>query len=432
MPAQYEVRITPLILGSPGGLETDGSMNHIEEADTTVAPVFLDDGFEVNIAINDVVTASVTIPIDEAVVADLEPFEFAVRIAYKRPAATDFEALLYGPANVITDYAAGTVTLVVQDPSIRCQHHYLRRGDALLNLSDDKGEVAAWYSSIDTIIDAARNTQEQQDRNVPALAFTTWYYGEDAVTEPPLVTFERGQEVWDLVQQVYRSVTGPDAYSAPVDAWTFPLYRYAEIGLYDPPTNPASPATGELGRNLDPADPDAPAAGEVIFEYGRGIDNLIGLVETPDRPTTHAHVLSEDAKYRRSAASVDGSARAGVWVDWIATSFTISGGDTDPLRAVADARIKSHAFAPKHFTCTLRPDDAQPYHYGHPFFTGDTVGDFAIGDYVRVRAARGQRSFSTLARVTAVKFGMQDGLPVLDVQMVPAVPGSPDDDPQGD
>lgn len=431
MPAEYEVRITPLLLGVPGDLETAGNITTIaNEAATTLVPLLGHDGtVEVNIALNEPLTGRVVIPIDEPVVAGLEPWAQAVRIAYKRPGATSPEALIYGPCNVITDYGAGTVTLEVQDPSFRCQHHYVRRGDEALNLDDDRGALPAEANSIGAIIDAARNTQEQQDRDVPALALDVFNYGSSG--GGPMLEYERGQEVWDLCQRIITSDTGPDMLLAPLYAWSYPFYSYAEMGLYDRMTDPESPGSSEMGRNLDPADPDAPTTGEVIFDYGLGLDNLVGLVETPGRPTTHVHVLDADRKYRVTSADADSSAEVGVFVDWIATDAKVVGGDTSFLQAVADARIKGWGRPPKHFTCTLRPDDAQPYHYGHAFFAVDTPGDFQIGDFVRVRASRGYRSFSTLARVVSVAFRLQSGLPVLEVGMIPAVGGSPGEDPQG-
>lgn len=434
MPASYEVRITPLLKGVPTLLEDApfGITTIDSEADTTLVPQFLDDGFEVNIAINEPVTARVVVPIDEPVVAGLEPFAQAVRIAYLRPGNTVAEALIYGPCNVITDFAAGTVTLEVYDPAIRCQHHYVRRGDFVLNLSNETGTVASSASSVETVIDAARNTQEQQDRHVPALALTAFVYG-DGVPDAPLIQFERGQEVWDLVQQILRSTTGPDLYAAPLDAWEYPLTGYSELGLFDGMTDPTSPASGELGRNLDPADPDAPVAGEVVFDFGLVNDNLIALTESPGIAVTHCHVVDANRKFRKSAADAASSADIGVWVRWIATDYNVVGGDTAPLQALADAVVDAYGNPPKFFTCTLRPDDAQQFHYGHKYFNLDTPGQFQIGDFVRVRATSpaGYRSFSVLARITAVKFAMQNGLPQVDLTMIPAIPGAAGEDPQG-
>lgn len=429
MPAEYEVRITPLLLGVPGLLETDaGGITEIDEGDTILVTQYLDDGFEVNVAINEPLTGQIVIPIDEPVVADLEPFEQALWIGYKRPGNTLAEGLIYGPCNVITDYEAGTVTLTVQDPSQRCQHHYVRRGDPILDLTAETGTLRANGQSVDQIIDAARNIDSQQDRNVPALAFSAWEYG-DGVPGAPFFQFERGQECWDLIAtQILKSDTGPDAYSAPVDSWAFPFTEYSELGLYDRMTDPAAPAVGELGRNLDPADPNTPETGKVLFELGYALDNLVGLVESPVRPATHWHVVDADRKYRVTTADAASSARCGVWVNWVATDFNVVGGDTSVLQAVADAGVKAYGSPPKHFTVTPRPDDVLQYHYGHQFWPLETPGDYQIGDFVRVRAQRGYRSFSTLARITAAKFSIVNGLAQVDLRMIPAVPGSVDEE----
>jgi hypothetical protein len=439
MPAAYEIRITPLLLGVPDLLETDDfGITVVEEADVTIVTQFLD--VEVNIAINEPLTGRVVLPMEAPAngdstvaqpwIADLRPFQQACWIGYKRPGNTVAEGLIYGPCNVTEDFAAGTVTLDVYDPVIRCQHHYVRRGDAALNLTNETGTVASSQSSIETIIDAARNTQEQQDRNVPALALTTGMFG-DGVPDAPLVQFERGQEVWDLCQQIIRSTTGPDLYSAPTDAWEYPLAWYSELGLYDGMTDPTAPGVNELGRNLDPADPDAPAAGEVVFDYGEINDNLIALNVEPGIAVTHCHVVDADRKYRNSAADAASSALIGVWVRWIATDSKVVGGDTSPLQALADATVDAYGTPPKFFTCTLRPDDAQPFHYGHRYWAVETPGAFQIGDFVRARANRGYRSFSVLARITAAKFSLANGLPQVDLSMIPAIPGAAGEDPQG-
>ena len=80
------------------------------------------------------------------------------------------------------------------------------------------------------------------------------------------------------------------------------------------------------------------------------------------------------------------------------------GWQIDP-RVAKSAQILKECYGnpPKFFTCTLRPDDAQPFHYGHALFDADTPGDFQIGDFVRVRATSplGYRGFTVLARITA-------------------------------
>ena len=335
------------------------------------------------------------------------------------------------------------MTLEAQDPSLRLQHHYVRRGDAVLNIDKNRGFIDVDPNGVTGVVQAAQNTQEQQDREVPVLGLRVdWQV--DFPLDPLILEVERGQECWDLIQQVARSATGPDIDIRP--HWTFPVDRqYADCDLYLPPTDPDAPAVGELGRNLDPTDPDAPAAGDVVFDLGLGLDNLVELTETPGRPTTHVHVLDSPGVYRVTAADADSSAAVGVFVDWVGVDFTIprstpsTPADTNPLLERANAHIRAYGKPVKHFTCTLRPDDVQTRHYGHPRWAAevpgsDPGGTWYLGDYVRIRGLRGQRSFSTLARIVGVTFKQEgsNGLPQLDVRMIPAIGGSPGEDPQED
>jgi hypothetical protein len=443
----YEVRITPLMLGVPEQADFDNNPlagTVIAEEDTVLVEQFSD--LEVNHELNEFRTGSVTLSIHDPLVADLEPFAQAVWIGYKRPLEVLSEAILYGQANVITDYAAETVTLEIQDPSIRCQHHYIRRGDAALNIDKGRGRLPAHAYSISQVLNAARNTNEQQVREVPPLGLADSHnYYTVSIDEAPPIEFERGQECWDLIQQIGRAIGGPDFDIHP--RWFFPTEGfYAYLWTYNPADPPPALDDTALARDLDPADPDDPQTGEVVFDFGIGQDNLAGLVETPGRPTTHVHVLDQPAVYRETVADAASSAEVGVFVDWIATDFAIPRptretpvANTAPLRAIGEARIKSWGRPVKFFTCTMRPDDAHTFHYGHPewgFSVPEGIeyigGDWYIGDYVRVRAARGQRGFTTLARITGVKFKQQgsNGLPELDVTMIPAVGGVPGTDPE--
>src|SRR5687768_7848036 len=102
MAAEFEVRITPLMLGVPGEMENNpAGATHIEEEDTTLVEQFAD--LEVNHDLNEFRTGKVTLSIHDPIVADLEPFAQAVWIGYKRPLETLSEAILYGQCNVITD-----------------------------------------------------------------------------------------------------------------------------------------------------------------------------------------------------------------------------------------------------------------------------------------------------------------------------------------
>ncbi len=443
MPAAFEIRITPLILGLVGEPELDESgTSTIELADTTLVTQFSDVDVSAG-EINEPRTGRVVLSIHDPVVADLEPFAQAVWVGFKRPAETIAETVLYGQCNVITDYAAETVTLEIQDPTLRMQHHYIRRGDEALNVDRNRGRVGANRAGLVLVLAAARNTDEQQDREVPALALTCEDFGGPGVVDSTSeIEFERGQECWDMALQIARAVNGQDLDVAPWRAWAFPLRLYGGITMWDPPTDPDDPGVGELGRNRDPADPDDPQPGEIVLDFGMGRDNLESLVETPGLPTTHAHVLDAQGAYRETSADADSSAEVGIFVDWIATDYALQRStptttvDTAPLLALAEAHIRAYGRPPKFFTCTLRPADAPGmYQWGHPFWAEAPAiieaegigGDFYVGDYVRARATRGQRSFSTLARITGIRLKQDgsNGLPYAELTLIPAVGGTP-------
>lgn len=449
--AGFEVRITPLLRGVPGQREIDiAGVTQIAIEETTLVEQFAD--IDVAINLNEGRTGRVTLSMYDPAVAGLGAYEFAVRIGFARPNDQP-EVVLFAQSNLTEDYEAGTVTLEIADPAAaKAQHHYIRRGDRgsggplsplLLNIDKHRGRLPMHAESISEFLEAARNTQEQQDREVPVLGLSDVLYGTfngGAMPDDPMIEFERGQEVWDLISQITRSAIGPDMDPFPGDAWTWPIKRsYAWLALYDPPTDPAAPGPYELGRNLDPVDPDDPQPGEVVFDYGLGLDNVTGLTVTPGRPTTHAHVVDADKQHRETRADAAASEDVGVWTDWIETDFALPRGndtDTAPLAELAAARIRAYGRPPKFFTLTLRPVDALPAQFGHPEWfsvvTGERIGgQWYLGDYVRVRAERGYRSFSTLARIVGVRLRQEgwNGLPTIEVSMIPAIGGDPGLDP---
>lgn len=469
MSAAFEVRITPLLMPVAGEDEAfPEGVEPIPEVDTTVVEQFAD--VEVSMAINEGRTGRVTLSMHDPIVQDLAPFQQAVWIGFKRPDEELAECVLWGQANVTEDFDAETITLEIADPVFKAQHHYIGRHDVringappedLLNIDLHRGALAMHAWSISDVINAARNLPEQQDRGVPVLGLAELMMSDFGGT-PAYATadeperrfeFERGQEVWALIKQIITDINGPDADLPPYFAYTFPLtYAYAALACYDPPTDPESPGAAELGRNLDPADPDAPAEGDVIFELGQGVDNLVNVTVTPERPTTHCHVVDRDKVYRETSADAEASADTGIFVDWIEVDYALPlpppnstagrfrGGpavDTSLLRARADVQIKMLGRPPKQFTCTMRPSDALTYQFGHPDWaaiTGGEGGHWYLGDYVRVRATRGYRAFTTLARVTGAKLFAQgwNGLPMIEAAMIPAIGGTPGDSEEED
>lgn len=449
MPAEYEVRITPLLIGQAGVFEDEaGGTSEIEIGETTLVEQFGD--LEVPLDINESPTASVTLSIHDPIVADLEPFEQALWIGYKRPDEEDAEPIFWAQCNVVTDYEAGTVRLVA-DAMLRAKHHYVRRGDDALkgtlpdgeideDLHADRAYLPTDGNGVERALDAARNTIEQQDRGVPA--FGAYVDGTFVAAGLP-IGVERGQECWSLIQEIVRSVNGPDMVIAYRSTAQFPLddRAYCALELWDPPGDPLALDPNMLGSNRDPDDPDDPQPGEVIWGYGYPEDNLEEFVDTPERPTTHCHVVDSDRFYRVTSADADSSERCGIFVDWIEADITVKRAlnpNLDVLQAIADARVKAYGEPPRHVTIRLRPDDVQTRHFGHPWIEPT---NWYLGDYVRVRArARKQtaegwvttRAFSQLMRITGVTFRQEstNGLPQLDVRLVPAVGGVPGVDPE--
>lgn len=445
--AAFEVRITPLFKPTVGAtaaeVANDTNIVAINEADTILVTQYADLTVEHNH--NEGRSGHATISMHDAIL-DTPPFAIeeyacALWIGFRRPGALIAEGILYGQCNVIDNYDdTATVVLEAQDPYLgKATHHYVRRGDTVLNVDGERGRINADVFGISAILDAARNTDQQMQREMPAFALGETF--DPATTVGPPFDLERGQEVAGLCSEIVKQ--GPDIDIVP--SWGWPTKAYATMYMFKSPGDPASPTAGQLGRNLDPADPDAPAAGDVIFERGIGQSNLVSCNRTPDLPSTHVHVLDESRKYRVTGVDETSSSKVGAFVNWIATQLTVPRphvhfsflgvrtqvpADTSALQALADAHIKAYGKPPAFVTMTLMPPDTPGmYQYGHPDWAAamdDIGGDWYMGDYVRVRATEGFRSFSELMRVKKVTFSTQgwNGLPEVAAEVEPAIGGS--------
>lgn len=457
-----EVRITPLLIGIPGqdehGRDTDpGSPTFGEIIGEGLVPVELADtvlirqyhDVEVNdITINEGRAALVLLAMDlsndpaltaqEAAVAALRPLQFALYIGYWRPDEVQPETVFWGQANVSHDYDSGTVTIDAADPSGKAAHHFIRRGDEALNVDKNRGALPLHADSVEEIIEAARNIPAQQDREVPGLGLRVNSIGTfdvPAADDLEPVDFERGQEVWDEVQQIFRVEWGPKVDMRPPFQW--PFGYYASLDMYDTNDDYTALVSTGLGRNLDPADPADPAADEVVWDYGRGNDAIKGPKIEPGTPVTHQHVVDRDSNYRETAADAESSRLIGVWPGWFATDFSINpphGANTDTLRAYADANVRAYGVPPEFTTFEMRPDVAQARHFGHPNWPAMVDGESAggswyIGDFVRLRATRGCCSHSLLVRITSVSLKQpgSNGMLTFYPTVVPAIGGTPGD-----
>lgn len=400
----FTVQITPLIRPDPG---------FVDEADIITVAQFSDLDVVHGVGVGK--TARVTLSMHDPAVAGLEPWAFALRVLYE----DRLEPVFWGQSNISDDYENGLCILDAQDPSVRMSHHYLRRGDTALNGVDgnvDKGAITADADGVTLVVDAAQNIASQDARNDPVLGIRV-----DAGASTPVVNVvevERGQECQQVINDITGADNSPDLDYETPDGLDF----YSQIVAYD-----------EIGTDRTSATPDTPAAGEVVLSYGLADDNMLGPMVRPGHPTTHAHVLSEDAKFRETSAATAASHATGGWIDWVRTGFTIVGGDTTVLKEVANARVRAYGIPPKFTDVVLRPDVAIAHNYGRPSFTppgGTRVPTFYLGDYITVRATRGYRDITQNMQIVAVHLtwpGWQGPALTL-LTLVPAVGGIPVDE----
>lgn len=374
---RLEVQITPLI---PEAADVD-------EGDFLLPTQVFD--VEVTHPLNEGRTATASLSMHDPLVEDLIPWRQALRILYWRPGETTTpEPVFWGQANVIEDFEAGRVTLEAQDPSVRMQHHYARIGDDVLNNPSDeqRGNIFGDSRGIEDLIAAA---QVPVGSGYPALGCAL--LDIDSVDDTVRRGIERGQEIWQMILDICESDTGPDFDMQP--RWYVAGDAvYCELRTYE-----------RLGTDV---------SATVKFDYGvqttpTSGDNMPGIVVTPGHPTTHAHVVDQDRTWRVTGYTPDFAQEHGMWVDWVATDYEVTDeADVDVLRAIAKARIKAYAIPPKQSDVRLRLDTLADFYYGHPDWNagveGDTGGDFYVGDQVRLRAARGYRSFSRKSRITQV------------------------------
>lgn len=458
----FEVRVTPLIRGQAGHPEDEGGgLTFIDEADTLLIPQF--HGLRVERPLNDGCTAKVKlsmhwqhdVTVGDAIEA-LEALQQALWIGFWRPGEYLAEAIFWGQCNVIDDFAAEEVELVGADPYAgKARSHYIRRGDPALNIDNERGSLPAHAFSTYEIFNAARNTPEQQDREMPAFALHDNYlanFTDPAYEDVGPLEFERGQEVHALHQLILDAFDGPDMDVRPTFWFPSPHYAYADH--YYSPTNDI-PVAGAvwggdvLGRNLDPADADDPQDGEVIFQMGyegnpdlpAGTrDNIKACRAEPGKPITHQHYLDASREYRVTVADAASSYDIGAWVGFNQADFTITKAtrvkpaDVTALRELAKAIVRAYGVPPDHITIKLRrPDLAGMFQYGHPIWTTTTPsgiprtgGVWYLGDFVRVRAKKGRRTLDKLARIVKVIFSQDkaNDLPEVDVELIPAEGGT--------
>jgi hypothetical protein len=349
--------------------------------------------------INDGRTASVVLSMYDPVVASLVPYHQALAIDYLRPGVSpaDAERIFWGQFNVVDDFAAGTVTLQAQDPSLRLQHHYLRLGDDALNNPHNpkQGDIHKDGRGISTLVPAGYTPL---DPSIAPLGLATHNRAADRT---PTLHVERGQEIWDLIQQIIDGVGTPeidmrvnqnDDGSLPTGAVSTEGVCYSILNIYDY----AFSGGTELRRDLKST---------VIFEYNGPSDNVASAQITPTLPINDA-VLVDSAQSWRSRAFDELERRAeGIFQMWDSIPNRIGWGTLDVLEEGAKVYVKTYGKALQQIELELRPDTGQDFFYGD-WRSGTVVGDFYIGDEVTVRATKGYRSLDAGYRIVAVELSM--------------------------
>jgi hypothetical protein len=368
---QFVVQITPLLNNDQDDIPESALLTPIQFSDLTVTH-----------PLNDSRTASVTLSMYDPVVETLEPFQQALRILYFRPGDPGYEVVFWGQANVSENYGDATITLEAQDPGGRMQHHYVRIGDEAMNDPDNpmKGTITTDFEGLRSLVLAAQVPSGPQ----VGVWISDWW---GSTRHPTMkMGIDRGQEVWALILQIVQSELGPD-----IDMWPAPGLDW---GLY---------ATMETHDEMM-----TDVSSTVQFVYGYAGDNVADITVTPSHPTTMATVIDNEQNWRVLVRAPDQVQDTGYWIDWITVDHEVKKDNTDVLVETGKAHVRAYARPPKQVEVTLRPDTGQDFYYGYPYaYNSDDPGDFYVGDLVRLKAKRGERSFSQKFRIMQVELSQE-------------------------
>lgn len=369
----------------------------ITEADFVFVDQFSDAKF--SHPLNDSRTASVTLSMHNPIVENLTPYGQAAAVFYVAPGMDpeDGEKIIWGQCNVTDDYGAGTVTLDIQDPAIRLQHHYLRVGDVALN--DPKYE---WRGNVTQDGRGVWDLLQGGYMNVsaPLLGLAM---KDQMASRTLLKGVERSQEIWQTILDLTGLSGGTDFDIKPTHNFTGGLddaavsgedLCYATLCTYNPPFSASPP---RLMRDL---------TSSVIFEYGGGEDNVSALTVTPLHPTTDVILVDSVQSIRTRGIAVTQRAATGDWQDWISLDEDMSKTLWTVPEEKATEHLRAYARPLAQIDLTLRPDVGVGLYYGDPDKPFGPYGDFYIGDRVTVRATRGLRSFADDYRIVQVDMEM--------------------------
>ena len=305
------------------------------------------------------------------------------------------------------------------DASIRLKHHYHRFGDRVV----DEGYPVDGRG-MRRLIESSVPTQAELERGVPSNGIL---WGENTVTntgpKPDNIQspeegdgfwrkVERGENVWDSVQNLTQFLGGPEFRLQPVDRDhpgghdPVPTGFYCELDTFEQP--------GEI--------PETPL---VVFEHGTGIDNAENITYEPDGDVVRnwfRQVNPSGEKNRQDASAGVTAQKKGSQEDFGLMQGWESSGQKDSLdvlREKAKSMVNAYGRPPDFFTVTPRVDQASQV----PQF----VRDFVVGDFIRARADRGVRSINEIGRVMSVTIAAIDQAAnaKVTVECVPFLPDEP-------
>ena len=356
----------------------------------------LDDGpLTVTVPHCDSMTASVTVSVYDPVSKLVKPLETMLAVTYG-PFLV-FKGPIVQPR---IDFGARTVAISAHDITLRLKHHYHRFGDRVV---DDGYPVDG--RGMRRLVESSVPTQKELSRNVPPNGIL---WGENTVpNEGPkpadlnnpqsgdgLWRFvQRGQNVWESVQNLRTALPGPEFAFQPIDAQHPRGHDPIKRGFV------AELDTAERIGTTE-------ASPRAYFEHGSGSDNAETVIYEPDGDMVRnwfRQVRPSGEKDRGDASGGQTATAQGSQSDYGLMQGWESSQQQDSkamLREKARVWVAAYGRPPDFFQVVPRPD-RQP---NVPRY----LRDFKVGDMVRVVADRGERQANLLGRVMQVQLAAID------------------------
>ncbi len=329
---------------------------------------------EVEIPLDDMRSARVTISVYDPACLDVLPLERFLHVRYQG------SVIFWGPiTDPEWDLTNGRVTINALGPEYRLVKHFVRVGDVI------GGETVTEEEEVPTGLNAADmydfvlcgfNTAGQTTRGVPDLGIGFGTSSDNSSTSH--ITTQRGDQCFYKIVEIADSALGPDFEFVPqeIDQGNYALF------------------TAHDRQGTD-------RTATVKFHYGWGLDNLDGWSSRPSGSSvvTHRHTVSADGHHRGTAAAEGPSARFGPYVEWDTIEGNPTGVDDGAKNAVlaeiGRGTVVAYGEPPEFLDLTLKVavDSVLAPKYGV---------DYNVGDVVECVAHKGAYRKKLEARITKV------------------------------